>query len=405
VIVDGRIVLTGFDQGSLLVFARDFASGAALWEQRITPGRIERGARLGNPATATSATDGRRIVSYFGAFGLICHDLNGHELWRKPLPIPVTQHGAGTSPVLVGNRVLLNSDQDTGSWCTALDLSTGETLWRTDRPGALRGFSTPLPWPQAPEVAVIAGSLRLDAYRLSDGTPAWHINGLPNEMVSSPIAAGDRIVVAGWTAGSGVRHMPAWDGLLESGDANHDGMLSAQEAPAGPARQHFAYLDSNKDGQLTASEYATAARAFDSSRNVAMAVRPTGSGDITARSVVWTHDRGLPYCPTPLFLDGRIYLVRNGGLITCLDATTGKPLFQEERLGTGGDHYASPVASGDRICVVSQAGVAVILRAGNTLDILARNPLEESVVATPAIHQGHLIVRSSEHLFSFGPRP
>lgn len=406
VIAGDRVFLTGFEEGQLLVFAQDVVSGRPLWRRPITPGRIERGARLGNPATATSATDGQRIVSYFGSFGLVCHTVDGAEVWRRPLPIPVTQHGAGTSPVIFGNRVLLNVDQDTGSCFIAVDLGTGTVLWKTDRPHALRGFSTPLVWPpMSPEVAVIAGTLRLDAYRISDGSPVWHVNGLPNEMVSSPIGAGERIFVAGWTAGSGVARMPAWAGLVESGDTNHDGMLSAGETPPGPAKQHFAYLDSNKDGQLSEAEYVAAAHAFDASRNVAMALHPKGAGDITATSVVWTHTRGLPYCPTPLFLDGRIYLVRNGGLLTCLDASTGKPYFQEERIGTLGDNYASPVASGDRICIVSQNGVAVVLRAADTLEVVARNTLGESVVATPAIHNRHLIVRSVNRLFSFGPKP
>jgi outer membrane protein assembly factor BamB len=400
------VILTGFEDGQLLVFALDVVQGRSLWRRALTPGRIEHGARLGNPATATSTTDGRRIVSYFGSFGLVCHALDGTEVWRLPLPVPVTQHGAGTSPVILGDRVLLNVDQDTGSCLIAVDLGTGARLWRTERPHALRGFSTPLGWPStSPEVAVIAGTLRLDAYRISDGSPVWHVEGLPNEMVSSPIHAGDQVFVAGWTAGSGVARMPAWGGLLETADSNHDGILSANEIPSGPAKQHFAYLDSNKDGGLSEAEYAAAAHAFDASRNVAMAIRPKGGGNITAASVVWTHTRGLPYCPTPLCLNGRIYLVRNGGLLTCLDANTGKPYFQEERLGTIGDNYASPVASGDRICIVSQSGVAVVLRAADSLDVIARNALGEPVVATPAIHDRHLLVRSSRRLFSFGPRP
>lgn len=404
VISGHRIFLTGFADNQLWVLAVDARTGREAWRRALAPGRIERGARLGNPATATSATDGRLVVSCFGPFGLVCHDVDGTERWRHPLPTPLTQHGAGTSPVIVGDLVVLNQDQDVGSYLLAVGLADGATRWRVERPHARRGFSTPLAWPPGkPEAVVVVGTLQLDAYRLRDGAPSWRVHGLPNEMVSSPVAGEGMIFVAGWTAGSGVGRMPAWDGLLASGDANHDQRLSSAEAPAGPARQHFAYLDSNKDGWLDAAEYAAAAHAFDASRNVALAVRPGGDGDITRTAVAWTFQRGLPYCPTPLLLGGRLWMVRNGGLVTVLDAGTGRAVLQEERLGTIGDHYASPVASGDRVCIVAQSGMAVVLRAGDALDVVARNDLGEPVVATPAIAHGRIHVRTATRLHAFGP--
>ncbi len=404
VISGQRLFLTGFSGGELVVLALDARTGREAWRRVLAPGRIERGARLGNPATATCATDGRVVVSYFGPFGLVSHDMDGTERWRHPLPTPLTQHGAGTSPVIVGDLVLLNQDQDTGSYLLAVGLADGRTRWRVDRPHARRGFSTPLAWPPGkPEAVVVAGTLQLDAYRVGDGSPLWRVQGLPNEMVSSPVAGDGMLFVAGWTAGSGVGRMPAWDDLMANGDANHDQRLSSAEAPAGPARQHFAYLDADKDGQLSAGEYAAAAHAFDASRNVAMAVRPGGVGDVTGTAVLWTFPRGLPYCPTPLLLGERLWLVRNGGLVTVLDARTGRAVLQEERLGTLGDHYASPVASGDRVCIVAQSGTAVVLRAGDTLDVVARNPLGDAVVATPAIAHGRIHVRTATRLHAFGP--
>lgn len=96
-------------------------------------------------------------------------------------------------------------------------------------------------------------------------------------------------------------------------------------------------------------------------------------------------------------------MVRNGGLVTVLDAATGRAVLREERLGTMGDHYASPVASGDRVCVVAQSGMAVVVRAGDALDVVARNPLGEPVVATPAIAHGRIHVRTASRLMAFGP--
>jgi len=402
IIAGERLFLTSWDGTALCVAAHATADGHGLWHRTLTPGTIERGARLGNPATATPVTDGERVVVYFGAFGLACFGVDGTELWRHPLPVPVTQHGAGTSPILAGDLVLLNCDQDVGSHLLAVDKRTGRLRWRTERPHALRGFSTPLAWPpDKPAQVVVAGTLRLDAYDLATGTHAWHVDGLPNEMVSSPVPGNGLIHVAGWTAGSGVSRMPDWEGLIEAGDTDKDGALTRDEVPAGPARNHFAYLDADKDGRLSKAEYASAARAFDASRNVAMAVRPQGTGNLTASAILWTHGRGLPYCPTPLLHDGRLYLLRNGGLLTCLDATSGKSFYQEERLGALGDNYASPVASGDLICVFSQSGTGVVLRSADRLEVLARNALGESVVATPAIDHGRLYVRSASRLWCF----
>jgi outer membrane protein assembly factor BamB len=403
ILIGKQIFLTAHDGESLLVLAHDAENGTETWRRSLPPGWIERGARLGNPATATPASDGERVVVYFGPFGLACFNRSGDELWRHPLPVPVTQHGAGTSPVIAGDLVLLNCDQDVGSHLIAVDKHTGRQRWRVERPHALRGFSTPLPWPpEAPEQVVVAGTLRLDAYDLQSGNAVWHVNGLPNEMVSSPIPANHRILVAGWTAGPGVRQMPAWDGLIALGDQDGDGELARDEAPAGPARQHFAYLDADKNGRLTRMEYVAAAHAFDASRNVALSVRPGGKGDVSDTHVEWSHARGLPYCPTPLVMDGRVYLLRNGGLLTCLDAASGRVLFQEERIGALGDNYASPVGSKGHVCIFSQAGEGVVIRSGDSLEVVSRNPLGESVIATPVIANGRLYVRSERHLWAFG---
>ncbi|HAM72118.1 MAG TPA: pyrrolo-quinoline quinone [Verrucomicrobiales bacterium] len=398
----GRIFLTGYSEGKLATFCLDQGRGELLWRRDLDPGRIEHGAQLGNPATATPAVEGGRVFVYFGAFGLAAYDLAGKELWRKPLPIPVTQHGAGTSPVVAGGLVILNSDQDTGSFLLAVDPRDGSTVWKSDRPGFRRGFATPLPWPpESPDQLVVPGTLRLVSYTLATGLERWSVRGLPNEMVSSPVGGNGRIYVAGWTSGSGVPRMPEFDKLLELGDTDKDGRLSREEAPPGPARQHFAYIDANKDGVLTRAEYDTIARIFDESRNIALAVRPDGRGDVTATHVEWRATRGLPYVPSPLYYDGRLYLVRNGGLASCLDASTGRAFYQEERLGALGDYYSSPVAAAGKICVASQQGVVVVYRAGEALEVLARNPLGEPVLATPAILDGTLFIRTEGHLHAF----
>lgn len=400
---NGRIFLTGFSEGKLETICLNLRDGGLLWRRQIEPGRIERNAQLSNPATATPATDGQRVCVYFGTFGLVTYDFDGTELWRKPLPVPVTQHGAGTSPLLVGDLLILNCDQDAGSYLLAVNQRDGQTVWKTERPGFRRGFATPLLWPAGkPELIIVPGTLRLVSYNVGDGAERWSVRGLPNEIVSSPVAGGELIYIASWTHGSGVSRMPAFDKLLEQGDANKDGQLTLEESPSGPAKQHFAYIDADKDGRLSREEYAVIARVFDESKNVALAIRPGGRGDVTETHVVWKATRGLPYVPSPLYYDGRIYLVKNGGLASCFDAQTGRVNYQEERLGALGDYYASPVAAAGKICVASQSGMVVVYRVGETLEVLARNALDEPILATPAIVDGKLYVRTQGRLFAFG---
>lgn len=402
---DHRLFLTAFVDGQLRTLCFDARSGALLWQHDVAPGTIEKGSGNGNPACSTPVTDGRRVYVYFGSFGVIAYSCDGRELWRKAMPTPVTQHGASASPILAGGKLILARDQDVDSHLLALEAASGRELWRADRPGFRRGFSTPLPWPpERPRSVILPGTLQLVAYDLQKGTEQWHVNGLPNETVASATAGDGLIFFAGWTPGSGVRAMPTFDAQLAAGDRDHDSRLTRDESPNGPARQHFAYLDANKDGFIDRNEWESLARILDAAQNVALAVRPGGKGDVTATHVLWRQTRGLPYVPTPLYYEGRLFLIKNGGLASCFDAKSGRPLYQEERIGALGDYYASPVAAGGKIVVASQAGWVSVLQSADTLQVLAQHSFGEPIMATPALAGGRVFIRTAQHLFAFGLR-
>src|SRR6476620_6851503 len=144
-----HIFIATFDQGKLQVRNYRRTDGENRWARGFTvPALEEFHATEGSPAASTPATDGKRVVSYFGSFGLICHDLNGKELWRHPLPVAVSGggFGSGTSPIIVGDRVLLNRDQDENSSLLAVELATGKTVWETARPETVGSFGTPIVW-------------------------------------------------------------------------------------------------------------------------------------------------------------------------------------------------------------------------------------------------------------------
>ena len=116
---------------------------------------------------------------------------------------------------------------------------------------------------------------------------------------------------------------------------------------------------------------------------------------------MWQQSRGVPEVPTPLVYDGRIYVVRNGGIVHCRDPSDGGQLFRG-RLGAIGGYYASPVAADGKIYFDSERGVVTVLASGDRLDVLARNKLGEPIMATPALVDGKIYVRTDVHLYAFG---
>jgi outer membrane protein assembly factor BamB len=397
-----HLFLTAFEEGSLQALDFDRRSGALRWRRETVPEKIERGHPNGSPATSTPTTDGERVYVYFGSHGLTAYGFDGATIWDKPLPAPVTQHGASSSPILAGGKLILACDQDVGSYLLALDPRTGATIWRAERPEFRRSFSTPLAFPpERPTQLVLAGTLRLVAYDLESGREEWRTGGIPNELCATPVTDGNLIFAGGWTMGSGVPRMPLFDDVLASLDKDHDGRISRAEATLGLAQMHFPYIDANKDGFITREEWESLARIFDQSQNCLLAVRPGGKGEIGEDRIVWRQKRGLPYVPSPLAYRGRVYLVKNGGLASCLEASTGQADYLEERLGALGDYYASPIAAGDYLYAVSQRGDVVVWREGPRLDVVAVNRLGETVMATPALVEETLYLRTEERIFAF----
>ncbi len=399
---ENRIFLTGCQMGKLETLCLDRLSGQILWRRPVPADNLEKVSHLSSPAASTPATDGHAVYTYFGSYGLLAYDFTGHELWQKALPTPITQHGAATSPILADDLLLLNRDQDVDSHLLAVNRQTGQVVWRTERPGFRRGFCTPVIWRVENHAWIILpGTLRVAAYNLNDGTQQWEIGGLPNEMCPSPVTGDGLLFVAGWTSGSSVQKFSSFQTLLDQADKDHDGRISREEAPAGPARQQFQYIDANKDGYITREEWDTIANIFAKSENALLAIRPSHAGASAPPEVAWKQTRGLPYVPSTLFYQDRLYLVKNGGLASCFNATNGEPAYREERLGAIGDYFASPIAAGGKICAASQPGTIVIFAAGDTLDVLARNNLQEPIMATPAIVENTLYVRTRDHLYAF----
>jgi outer membrane protein assembly factor BamB len=165
-------------------------------------------------------------------------------------------------------------------------------------------------------------------------------------------------------------------------------------------RSLIGMIDGNKDGAASRFEWGMASAFVNANEDVMLAIKPGGEGDITETHVAWRQKRGLPELPSPLYYRGRLYLVKNGGVVSCLDPKTGKGLYRE-RLDAIGPYYASPVAADGKIYAASEAGVVSVFKAGDAFSPVAENDLKERLTATPAIVGDTLYVRTEKHLYAF----
>lgn len=415
-----RIFITGVREGELETLCIERSSGEVLWGQVLPMETPERRVHETNSlASPTATADAQRVYVYFGSLGLVCYDHGGQELWRRELPAQPNLFGTAASPILAAGKLILARDTQADSSLEAMDPASGKTLWKVDRKGFDSGWSTPVVrQAQGVQELLVFGKWWLTAYDLSDGSQRWSVPGLSDEPIVTPVMGEGLVFVSSYNMGTNteVLGLPAWEVLLQECDSDGDGKLTPAEAQKNtsilsradadgqgdhPLAGFFRFLDKDKNGELVASEWQGI---FDwlggfEHLNALVAIRP-GSEERSAE-IVWQHAKGVPECPSPLYYKGRIYLVKNGGTFSCLDAKTGELKYQG-RTGARGPIYGSPVAGDDKIYCASKRGVISVLQAGDTLKVLALNDLGEEIMSTPALAEGKVYVRAAEHLYAFG---
>src|ERR1051325_5025832 len=154
-----------------------------------------------------------------------------------------------------------------------------------------------------------------------------------------------------------------------------DGKLSVKEVPRGYDGGVFRMMDHDKDGFITQQDWSAMTNLFGKGDSGLFALRAPGEGDITGTHVAWKQTKGISGISSPLFYDGRIYVVQDGGRVTCWNAKTGKPFYEQERLGAEGEYYASPIAANGHIYLSSTRGKITVVRAGDAFEVKARNDL------------------------------
>jgi hypothetical protein len=347
------------------------------------------------------------VYVFFPDYGLIAYDASGTERWTMPLGPFNNIYGMGASPLIVGNLLVLACDQSLGSYIMAVDKRTGRVQWKTERPEAKSGHSTPIVWrgPDGKDQILVPGSFLLTSYDVATGRKLWWVGGLSFEMKSTPVIGGDTIYVNGYGApvndpGNKVT-VPAADQVWTTADADANGTLSKAEFPKFTQAFWFDVADLDLSGSLSRDEWAYYRAALDS-ENGMLAIRLGGSGDMTDKAIRWKYQRSVPQLPSPLLYGGVLYMVNDNGIITMLNPETGALIKQGRLTGAPGPHFASPIAADGHIFFTSEAGAVVVVAPGPDLTPKVINDLGEDTYATPAIADRRIYVRTTMALWAFG---
>ncbi len=347
VLVNKRLYLTtakpteGSGSLSLLAICLDAQTGQIIWSTEVF--HPESGSSLHKKNGYASPTplirDGR-IYVHFGHLGTACLDLAGKVQWKQESIKYPSVHGNGGSPALAGDLLIFSCDGLSDPVVAALDRRSGEVRWKTPRQNEAApkkfAFSTPLLITNAGRAELISpGAGGTYAYDPVTGRDLWHVK-----------------------TGTGFSVVP---------------------------RPVFAH------GLLFVNTDYDFPKLF--------AIRPGGTGDVTATHLAWQIGRGAPSTPSTIVVGDELYFVSDAGIATCVDAKTGQ-VHWNERLGGG--FSASPVFADGRLYFQNEEGVGYVVKAGKTYELLAKNELGERTLASYAVDDGSLFIRSAEHLFRVG---
>jgi outer membrane protein assembly factor BamB len=418
VLTADRIYITAYERNvgrkdasnKLFVISLDRATGKVLWQREVPSPRKQELHKSNSPASPSPVTDGQNVYAFFTDFGLISFDRDGRERWRMPLGPFNNPFGMGASPILANGLVLLNCDSESDSFFIVVDQKTGKLRYRIERPDATRGFSTPVLFQPAKGglQVLVAGSLRLSAYDVETGKEIWFIRGLTWQIKPTPVFGLDALYILGWAGGADPgqqEDIPPFAEMLKKYDTNKDGKLSPDELGNPKIKKEWADFDLDRDGLLNERDW-KAYQARRAVQNGILAYRLDRQkemrDDLTESHFLWKYQKALPNAPSPLFYQGVVYLLKEGGILTALDPATGEVLKQGRLREAPGDYYSSPVGADGKLYTISEEGKVSVVKAGGNWETLATNVLGESCHATPAIAGGRIYLRTHETLYCFG---
>jgi outer membrane protein assembly factor BamB len=336
------------------VYALDSKTGAVVWDRVAYEGVPKEKRHIkATYANASPATDGQYVVAFFGSQGLYAFDVGGTLAWSRDLgrldvgayDAPTYEWGPASSPIIYGDKVIVQVDTQQDDYLLALDIRTGETVWKTarDEPPS---WGTPTICQGADRVELVAnGSNFIRGYDPDTGKELWRLGGSSQITAPTPIFEEGLIVVA-----SGRR----------------------------PEKPIFV-LRPGASGDLT-----------------------LGAGETSNDHVVWSLEGKGSYMPTPLVYRGHLYVLQNQGILDCYELETGKEIYRKRIPHQGSGFSGSPVAADGVVYLPSEDGDIFAVKAGPEFELLSRNPLGELLMSTPALSDGVMYVRAHHHVYAIG---
>jgi outer membrane protein assembly factor BamB len=341
--VEKTTASTRFQSFEILSFDRE--TGELKWKKKAAEAVPHEGHHETHSyAGGSPTTDGKRLYVSFGSFGVYTYDLNGNLLWKRDLGRLHTRFGWGeaVTPVIHGDSLILNWDQEADSRLMILNAATGETKWEITR-DEKSSWNTPAVVEfQGKTQVILNGTKRVRSYDLADGKEIWEAGGMTVNAIPSP--------------------------LVENG---------------------VAYVMSGYSGAA------------------AVAIPLDSMGDVTmSDKLAWRYDKGTPYVPSPILVDGRLYFTKAlTQVLTVLDVKTGKPIVSAERIPGAGSFYASPVYAAGRLYFSDLSGTTVVMKAGDHPEVLATNKLNEPINASPVVVGKTLFLRTDKFLYAIEEKP
>ncbi len=336
------------------VLCLNLDDGKIEWQKTVHQGKPQTSIHVKNSfASETPTTDGKHVYAVFGGVGVFCLDMSGDVVWTKTIDPTKTRYGWGfaASPILHKDRLYLLNDNDDASSLLALDKTTGEEIWKVER-DEKSNWATPYVWEHSGETEIVVPATgRVVSYGL-DGKEKWSLSGMSSITIATPY--------------------------------EHEGLLIISSGYVGdPSRPLYA-------------------------------IRPGATGDISLvdeetsnKFIAWSQPTSAPYNPSTIAYAGIIYVLHDRGLMAAYDAKTGEEIYSKQRIPKGREFTSSPWAYDGKLFCLNENGETFVIRAGREFELLHTNTLMEDDMgmATPAIVDNHLLIRTAARLYCIKQAP
>jgi outer membrane protein assembly factor BamB len=337
----GQGATTPQPEHKLTVLAYHRRTGKLLWQHSPRTVKPHEGyhQRYGSFASNSPVTDGKRLYTFFGSHGAYAYSLEGKLLWQWDPGIQMRMRmafGEGTAAVLDSDTLLLNFDHEGESMLFALDSTTGNVRWKVPRQEQSNWAPPLVITHNGLRQAILPAPNKTRSYDMRDGSVLWECAGLGANTIPAPVVFNNSVIV-----------------------------MSGFRSP------NLQAIQLGRKGDLSGTD-----------------------------AVLWSTTKGTSYTPSPVLHQGKLYFITDSGLLSNLDAATGKPFYERVRLPKPYNFKASPIAVDNKLYLSTEEGDVVIVKMGETFEVLATNSLaNQSFIATPAVSGGDLYLRSETHLF------